>query len=215
MATIFSRIKDTVVADLHEAIDQKEQKNPIAVLNHYLRKCESETERVRKLVERQFLLKEEFGREYREAEHYANKRKYQVEIATKAGEKELVEFALKEQCYYEERMARLKESLQQTSQQLTELEQKYEEMKHKLKDMKLKRMELMGRENVAHAHHRMNKVVDHTGYTSKAFDTFEEMESYLDRLEHQITSSYHRHTIDAQIAQLEKQLKSEESHTVS
>ncbi|WP_226669040.1 PspA/IM30 family protein [Metabacillus litoralis] len=215
MANIFSRIKDTVAADLHEAIDQKEQKNPISVLNHYLRQCENETEKVRKLVERQYLLKEEFNREYKEALFLADKRKHQAEIAAKAGESELHEFALKEQAHYEERVARLSESRSQTSRQLEELEQKYEEMKHKLKDMQIKRMELMGRENMARAHHRMNKVVEQNSYSTKAFSRFDEMEGYLDRLEHQVNSTYHRNTIDARIAQLEKQLKTEETNTVS
>jgi phage shock protein A len=215
MANIFTRIKDSITADLHEVIDQKEQKNPISVLNHYLRQCENETEKVRKLVERQYLLKEEFNREYNEAVHLAEKRKHQAEIASKAGEAELYEFALKEQTYYEERVARLNESLVQTNRQLEELEQKYEEMKHKLKDMHIKRMELMGRENIARAHHRMNKVVDNNSYSTKAFSRFEEMESYLDRLEHQVNSAYHRNTIDARIAQLEKQQKNQETNTIS
>ncbi|MBO1512721.1 PspA/IM30 family protein [Metabacillus bambusae] len=215
MANIFTRIKDSITADLHEVIDQKEQKNPISVLNHYLRQCENETEKVRKLVERQYLLKEEFNREYNEALHLAEKRKHQAEIASKAGEAELYEFALKEQTYYEERVARLNESRGQTNRQLEELEQKYEEMKHKLKDMHIKRMELMGRENMARAHHRMNKVVDNNSYSTKAFSRFEEMESYLDRLEHQVNSAYHRNTIDARIAQLEKQEKSQETNTIS
>jgi lia operon protein LiaH len=215
MANIFTRIRDSISADLHEVIDQKEQKNPISVLNHYLRQCENETEKVRKLVERQYLLKEEFNREYNEALHLAEKRKHQAEIASKAGEAELYEFALKEQTYYEERVARLNESRVQTNRQLEELEQKYEEMKHKLKDMHIKRMELMGRENMARAHHRMNKVVDNNSYSTKAFSRFEEMESYLDRLEHQVNSAYHRNTIDARIAQLEKQQKNQETNTIS
>ncbi|OAS83004.1 MULTISPECIES: PspA/IM30 family protein [Metabacillus] len=215
MANIFTRIRDSISADLHEVIDQKEQKNPISVLNHYLRQCENETDKVRKLVERQYLLKEEFNREYNEAVHLAEKRKHQAEIASKAGEAELYEFALKEQTYYEERVARLNESRGQTNRQLEELEQKYEEMKHKLKDMHIKRMELMGRENMARAHHRMNKVVDNNSYSTKAFYRFEEMESYLDRLEHQVNSAYHRNTIDARIAQLEKQQKNQETNTIS
>lgn len=215
MGNIFTRIKDSISADLHEALDQKEQKNPISVLNHYLRQCENETEKVRKLVERQYLLREEFNREYNEALHLAEKRKRQAEIASKAGEDDLYEFALKEHTHYEDRVARLNDSRQQTNRQLEELEQNYEEMKHKLKDMHIKRMELMGRENIARAHHRMNKVVDNNSYSTKAFSRFEEMESYLDRLEHQVNTAYHRNTIDGRIAQLEKQLKNEETNTIS
>ena len=57
-------------------------------------------------------------------------------------------------------LSSLKEALQQVEQQLNELVRKYEEMKHKLKDMNIKRMELMGKENIARANYRMNQVLN-------------------------------------------------------
>ena len=108
MTNLFARIKNTVLADLHEALDQKEQKNPIALLNQYLRECEQETEKVRKLLERQYRLKEEFTREYNQALELAEKRKKQAEIASNAGEVELYQFAIAEQQQYDERILRLK-----------------------------------------------------------------------------------------------------------
>jgi lia operon protein LiaH len=213
MTNLLTRIKNTIMADLHEALDQKEQKNPIALLNQYLRECEQETEKVRSLLERQYTLKEEFTREYHHALELAEKRKRQAEIASKAGETELYEFASSEQHQYEERAARLKEALQTALQQLSDLERKYEEMKHKLKDMNIRRLELMGRENVTRAHHRMNKVLENNTYSNKAYSRFKEIETYLDRLEHQVNSSYYRSTIDARIAQLEKEMKKEDTHS--
>ncbi|MCH1624273.1 PspA/IM30 family protein [Ferdinandcohnia quinoae] len=215
MGNLFTRLKNTIAADFHEILDNKEQKNPIALLNQYLRQCEVEVEKVRKLVERQYSLKDQFTREYREARTLADKRKHQAEIAKEAGENELYEFALQEQISYEERAVRLQEALRNASQHLVELEKKYEEMKHKLKDMHIKRMELMGRENIARANHRMNQVLESNSYSNKAYTSFEDMESYLDRLEHQVNSSYHRNTIDARIAQLEKDMKNEETHSIS
>ncbi|RXJ00363.1 PspA/IM30 family protein [Anaerobacillus alkaliphilus] len=213
--SLFSRIKNTIAADVHEMLDEKEQKNPIALLNQYLRDCEKEVEKVRKLVERQYLLKEEFTKEYNDARLLADKRKYQVEVAARAGETELMNFAIQEQTHYEERASRLKLSLEQATSHLYELEQKYEEMKHKLKDMHIKRMELMGRENMTRANHRMDQMLEHNGYTGKTGSKFDEMDRYLDRLEHQANSQYHRNTIDSRIAQLEKQLKNQESHSIS
>nr|WP_304215195.1 PspA/IM30 family protein [Fredinandcohnia onubensis] len=215
MANLLTRIKDTILADFHGVLDEKEKKNPIALLNQYLRQCEAEVEKVRKLVERQHSLKDQFAREHREAADLAEKRKYQAGLAQQAGETELYEFAVQEQVSYEERAAKLQEALKNTATELIGLEKKYEEMKHKLKDMHIKRMELMGRENIARANHRMNQVLDTNAYTNKASRTFEDMESYLDRLEHQVNSSYHRNTIDARIAQLEKEVKNEETHSIS
>ena len=215
MTNLFARIKNTVLADLHEALDQKERKNPIALLNQYLRECEQETEKVRKLLERQYRLKEEFTREYNQALELAEKRKKQAEIASNAGEVELYQFAIAEQQQYDERILRLKELLVQSDKQLVDLEQKYEEMKHKLKDMNIRRLELMGRENVTRAQNKMNLVLDNQSYSSKSYSKFQEIETYLDRLEQQVNSSFYRNTIDARIAGLEKQNHEKKDETSS
>lgn len=215
MSQLFSRMKQAISADVHDLLDKKEKKNPIAMLNEYLRQCELETEKVRKLVERQSLLKVEFTREYKHAQQLAEKRKHQAEVARQAGEVELTEFAVQESLQYEQRATRLKEALHQVEQQLSELVRKYEEMKHKLKDMNIKRMELMGRENIARANHRINQVLNVEDTYTKPVARFEEMESYLDQIEHQVNSNYYRHTIDARIAQLEKEVKSKETDSIS
>lgn len=215
MSQLFSRMKQVFYADLHDILEKKEKRNPIAMLNQYLRQCEQETEKVRKLIERQSLLRAEFKREYNNTKEIAEKRKYQVDIAKQAGEVELAEFALKDSLQYEERAVRLKEASQQAEQQLEELERKYEEMKHKLKDMKVKRMELMGRENIAHANYRINQVLDAHQEYSKPLANFEEMEQYLDQIEYQVNFNYNRFTIDARIAQLEKERKQQETDSNS
>ncbi|HEY2421553.1 MAG TPA: PspA/IM30 family protein [Neobacillus sp.] len=215
MTNLFTRIKNTITADLHEALDQKEKQNPISLLNQYLRQCEQETEKVRKLLERQYSLQDEFTRELHQAVELAGKRKYQAEIASKAGDIELHQFASAEHQQYADRAQRLRESLEQVKAQLGELERKYQEMKHKLKDMHIRRMELMGRENVTRANHRMNQVLDFNAYSDKSFSRFQEIENYLDRLEHQVNSSYYRSTIDARVAQLEKEMNFEESKSIS
>ena len=214
MTNLFSRIKQTISADFHEVLDKKEQKNPIAMLNQYLRDCEREVEKVRKLVERQNLLKEEFVREYHQASNLAEKRKAQAAVAEKAGEAELLEFANREHQQFQDRADNLKVSLGKVTEDLSNLEQKYEEMKHRLKDMYIKRMELMGRENVARATHRMNQVVD-SSKAEHSYTRFNEMESYLDGLEHQVNTAYHRDTIDSRIAVLEKEMHQTEEKTHS
>ena len=90
-------------------------------------------------------------------------------------------------------------------------------MKHKLKDMNIRRLELMGRENISRVQNKMNQVLDNQTYSNPSYSRFQEIESYLDRLEHQVNSSYYRNTIDARIAQLEKQKngKNEETSSIS
>ncbi|GAA0317809.1 PspA/IM30 family protein [Bacillus carboniphilus] len=214
MANLFSRLKNSLEADFHEMLDNKEQKNPIAALNQYLRQCEKEVEKVRKLLERQYMLKDEFTKEYQQALDLVEKRRHQADIAAKAGEEELHQFAVAELKMYEERVERLKASRTQVLQQLVELERKYEEMKHKVKDMHIRRMELMGRENMTRAQMKMNKMLQSTNsYSEQPFSKFSDMENYLERLEYKINSDYHRNTIDARIISLEKELKKEESIT--
>ncbi|WP_082232520.1 PspA/IM30 family protein [Halobacillus massiliensis] len=211
MANLFTRIKDTISADFHEALDQKEQKNPVAMLNQYLRESEKETEKVRKLVERQYRLKDEFSRELQKSLDMAEKRKGQAEIAQKAGEASMYEFAVNEQQEYEARAERLKASRLESMEQLETLEKKYEVMKHKLKDMQLKRMELMGRENIARAHYRMNQVIEESA--DKPYSRFAELDRYIEDMEYKVNSSYYRGTFDSKIAKLEKDMKEETSVT--
>ena len=201
---IFTRIKDSISADLHNMMDKKEQKNPIAALNQYLRQSEEEKEKVRKLIDRQYRLKDEFTREYMKAQDFADKRLKQAGIAEKAGETAMHEFAVKEHEEYQARADRMKASREEAVQQLDQLEQKYEEMKHKLKDMHLRRMELMGRENIAHANHQINKVTEEAA--NKPFSKFAEMEQYIENLEYKVNSAYYRSTFDSKIAKLEKEM---------
>lgn len=205
MTNIFTRIKDSISADLHHLMDQKEQKNPIAALNQYLRQSEQEKDKVRKLVERQYRLKDEFSREYLKAQDLADKRLKQAQIAEKAGETEMYEFAIKEHDEYQARAERLKANREEAITQLEMLEQKYEDMKHKLKDMHLRRMELMGRENIARANHQINRVVHESA--DKPYSRFAEMESYIEGLEHKVNGAYYRSTFDSKIERLEKEMQ--------
>lgn len=215
MANVFSRIKNIIVADLNEVLVQKEQKNPIGMLNQYLHECELETEKVRKLLERQYMLKNEFVRESHHAAELASKRKSQSAFAEQAGDAELAHFADQEHQQYAQRAVRLSEALKQANQQLIELETKYEEMKHKLKDMNIRRLELMGRENVSRAHQRMRRVMDQNSFTNESFNRFNEIDTYFDQVENQVNRAYYSNTIDARIAQLEKSMKKEETFSAS
>lgn len=215
MSNLFTRIKDIISADLHQALDLKEKKNPIALLNHYLRQCEQETEKVKALIERQYTLQEQFTKEYQEALELAAKRKLQAEIAATAGEAALADFAKAEHEQYAERAEHLSKALEQTKAQAEDLERKYQEMRHKLKDMNIRRMELMGRENVTRAQHKMNQVLENNTTSVKSSSRFQEIEDYIDRLENQVNSSYYRSTIDSRIAELEKEMKIKESKSIS
>lgn len=205
MTNLFQRIKDSISSDIHQLLDQKEQKNPLAALNHYLRQSEQEKEKVRKLIERQFKLKDEFTREYHRADDLAKKRLKQAEIAERAGEKDMYDFAMQEYEEYKARADRMQASREEAVEQLARLEEKFEQMKHKLKNMNLRRMELMGRENIARANYQMDKVMDESA--DKPFSRFSEIESYIEGLEYKVEHAYKRSTFDQKIARLESELE--------
>jgi len=214
MANLLTKIKDLIIADLNEARQIKEKQSPIALLNQYLQECEQETEKVGKLIERQASLKEEFTREYLQATERAEKRKHQAEIASNAGETELFQFASAEHQQYAERAERLKTSLAQVTEQLSELERKHDEMNHKVKDMHLRRMELMGRENVTRANLKINQVSDSSSYSDQFSSKFKDIENYLERLEQKVNQSFFHSTIDARMEQLEKEMGKQDELSV-
>lgn len=208
MSNLFTRIKDSIAADLNDLLDQKEQKNPIAMLNHHLRRCENEVKHVRELIDRQYLLKDHFIKEYHIASEMAAKRQHQAEVAKRALEDELYTFAVKEYEDYQAKAEHLDKAYKDTVKQLDQLEQKYAEMKRKLKDMHLKRMELMSRENIAAANHRMSRVIQPERVFGQSFSKFEESEMYLEQLEQKVNTNYHQNTIDARIREIERRLES-------
>ncbi|MRH44058.1 PspA/IM30 family protein [Aquibacillus halophilus] len=203
MSNLLTRIKDSIAADFHEVLDQKEQKNPIGHLNQYVRECEQEVRKMKLLVEKQYVIKQEFTRELNQAKSMASKRKRQAELALEAGEQELHQHAHEEQLQYENRVSELTGITDKTIKELETLEAKYVQMKHKLKDLYVKKMDLTGRENVARAHSGMNKVL-HSDLVAKSTSKFSEMESYIERLENKVKSDYRLHTLDAKLAELEK-----------
>src|SRR5690625_373747 len=211
MSNIFTRIKDSISQDVHNLLDEKEDKNPIAALNHYLRQSEQEKEKVKKLLERQYRLKEQFTKEWCVADDHATKRKNQADIARAANELDLLEFAEREYEEYSSRATRLKQAREEVTKQIYELETKYKEMNHRLKDMHLKRMELMGRENVARANQQMNKILQED--TEKPYSRFNDLEKFIENIENKVNQRYYESTFDQKIAALEREVEQESQAT--
>ncbi|WP_040226663.1 PspA/IM30 family protein [Bhargavaea cecembensis] len=180
MNSIWNRIKYTVQADLHDLLDKKEQHNPIALLNEYIRAAEKQTDATGKLLDRQGKLKQELEKERQEAAAMLEKRRGQLELAEKAGEEDLAAFARDEVKAYGTRVGELENSILDTDRELLALERKYEEMKHKVKDMKVRQLQLMGKENATRAHRRMDAVIRPEDNGSLA--SYGEMQEYIDGL---------------------------------
>lgn len=204
--SLFGRVRDAVLADFHNVLDEKERKNPIAMLNQYLRNSEREVTKIEKLIERHKTLKSNFAHELEGARYFVNKRSNQAVIAKEAGEIQLHERALEEVAYYEGQVARLEKMYAGVVEQIDELERRLSEMKNKLKEMNAKRMELMARENMAHANRRMNTAL-HKMDENNPFLRFEEIENHIRDLELRINEDHERDTFDMKIAKLEREMK--------
>lgn len=203
MSTLWNRLKYTVQADLHELFDKKESKNPISLLNQYLREAEKQTEAVGKLLKRQQALKEELEKELQEAENMAAKRRNQLALARETGDDELIAFAEAEVQAYEGRAAQISASIKETTYEQMSLEQKFEEMKHKVKDMKVRQLQLMGKENVTRARRQMDKVIT-PGQMEGPLATMDEMHRYIENLGEQIDRSHQHSSMEQRLEILEK-----------
>lgn len=209
MTSLLNRLKYSIEADLHKLFDKKEEKNPIAMLNQYIREAEKQTEQTGKWLERQGNLKQELEKELVETMQMVEKRKNQVDLATASGEEDLAAFALAEVTAYEERAIVLQNSIHQTTEELFGLERKYEEMKHKIKDMKVRQLQLMGKENATRAHHQMDRILQ-PEQKEKNFGTFEDMEQYIERLGQKIEKEHEVTSMEQRLQMLEKNAQTKE-----
>lgn len=214
MTTLWKRFKYAFEADLHTAFDKKEQKNPIAMLNQYIREAQKQTEKTGTWIERQSQLKIQLEKELHESQEMLAKRTTQLELANQTNEGELIDFAKAEVAAYTNRAEVLQASISRTTEELFGLEQKYEEMKHKVKDMKVRQLQLMGKENVTRAHHQMDRMLQPE--SSKNADNrlvaFDEMEQYIDRLGQRIEKDHDVSSMERRLAQLEK--KEQPTHEI-
>lgn len=199
MVGLLKRFRYTLEADLHQLFDKKESKNPIAMLNQYIREAEKQTEQTGKLLGRQAQLKEQLQSELKETSEMLGKRTRQLELAQQANEVDLVAFASQEVESYQTRQSTLLNSIEQSNKEFVELEQKFETMKHKIKDMKVRQLQLMGKENVTRAHHKMDEVLK-----SKDESEFDDLSSYIETLADKIEEDYERTQLESRLASLEK-----------
>lgn len=202
MNSLWYRLKYSVESDLHNIFDKKEEKNPIAMLNQYIREAEKQTDSVGKLLERQGKLKVELQKELLEAEKMVDKRKHQLELARTVGEEDLVTFAEEEVATYESRATTLSESILNAANELISLERKFEEMKHKVKDMKVRQLQLMGKENVTRAHHRMDQFISAED-SKKQLPTVGELNKYIENLGGKIEREYETSSMERRLESLE------------
>lgn len=207
MNDLFTKLKRTLEADLYEAMEMKDKKHPLYKLNQYLRESENEVQQVQRMIERQYRLKEEVKREQQTAAGMAVKRKGQAEIAHMTeGAEELYEYAIREQTIYEDRASRLDHMLVQIDMDLKQLEEKFTVMKQSLKDMQIKRLELMGADNLSKVHDKIDGLIEKGAVPNGKRKDRGDMEG-LDR---KVRANHYGMIMDTRLAALEKEAKKNE-----
>src|SRR5699024_100351 len=161
---------------------------------------------VKKLLQKQYQLKEQFTSEYHQADDLRTKRKKQAEIAKQANETELFHFAESEFAEYNDRANRMQTARENAIDQIEELEKNYKEMKHKLINKRLKRMELNGRKNGTITNQNMNQILQE--YSTGSVDRFRELEEFIESIEKKVNKAYYKSTFDQKRADLEKEMMS-------
>ncbi|MBD8031918.1 MULTISPECIES: PspA/IM30 family protein [Solibacillus] len=202
MKNLFTKFKYSIQADLHDLFDKKVEKNPIKMLNHYIREAEKQTEQTGKLLARQAHLKKELELQLSQTVEMLEKREKQLHLAQASEEVELITFAQEEVAAYTARKHTLLTSIDAANEEYFALERKFETMKHKIKDMKVRQLQLMGKENVVRANHQMDKVL-----TSNNNENFDELSIYIDELSQNIERKYEVTSFESRLAQLEKEQK--------
>ncbi|KGR85817.1 PspA/IM30 family protein [Lysinibacillus odysseyi] len=199
---LLQRFINTAEAKLHEMFDSAERKNPISMLNQYVRQAEKETEKVGSLVVRQADLKHKIATELSQVEKKLQKRTEQLQLAQQSEEKDLIDFTLSEVEAYKTRVDLLEQSLAEATAEHANLERQFEQMKHRLQDMKVRQLQLMSKENVAHAHYRLEEA------SSKQADLhankFGEATEYIERISLKLKNDYEITTFEQRLAALER-----------
>ncbi|MGN7476560.1 PspA/IM30 family protein [Solibacillus silvestris] len=202
MKNLLTKFKYSIQADLHDLFDKKAERNPIKMLNQYIREAEKQTEETGKLLARQAQLKKELELQLSQTTEMLEKREKQLHLAQATEEVELITFAQEEVTAYTARKQSLLTSIDAANGEYFALERKFETMKHKIKDMKVRQLQLMGKENVVRANHQMDKVLE-----ANKNENFDELSTYIDELSQNIERKYEVTTFEARLAQLEKEKK--------
>jgi len=146
---IFKRIKNIVMADIHEVLDKAE--DPISMVGQYLREMEEQLAKAQKAVADQLFLEKKYEMLVAETQVIIEKRVRQANLAVDRNEDEVAKLALQDKIVQEQKLASYKQQQEAIQAQTAHLYEKVKELKDKYEELKLKQQELIARANAAKA----------------------------------------------------------------
>ncbi|MBB5325123.1 phage shock protein A [Anoxybacillus tepidamans] len=171
---LFKRIKNVVLADLHDLIDKCE--DPISMTKQYLRELEEQIEKAQQALAQQFIVENRYERLIQHAEEMVEKRARQAKLAVEKNEEAIAKMALQEKLLYEKKLDAYKQQYTTLSEKTTYLKEQLKKLKETYEELKVKQLDLIARANAAKAIKTINTslVSFHPEHALKGFARMEE-----------------------------------------
>ncbi|WP_212934988.1 PspA/IM30 family protein [Bacillus hominis] len=183
---ILKRIKNIVVADVHQTLDKMEK--PINMLKQYLRETEQQITKAEKALSHQYYLEKKYEALISETDALIAKRTRQAELAVSREEDHMAQLALQEKIVNEKKAELYRKQYEITKEQTATLYEQIDKLQKKYGELQYKELVLVSRLNAAQAIKESNRAIDsfHTESTAKGFAR---IESYVQKLEAETAAS--------------------------
>ncbi|MBE5107985.1 PspA/IM30 family protein [Bacillus thuringiensis] len=183
---ILKRIKNIVVADVHQTLDKLEK--PTNMLKQYLRETEQQITKAEKALSHQYYLEKKYEALISETDALIAKRTRQAELAVSREEDQMAQLALQEKIVNEKKAELYRKQYEITKEQTATLYEQIDKLQKKYGELQYKELVLVSRLNAAQAIKESNRAIDsfHTESTAKGFAR---IESYVQKLEAETAAS--------------------------
>ncbi|MFD6509478.1 PspA/IM30 family protein [Bacillus sp. NPDC060175] len=183
---ILKRIKNIVVADVHQTLDKIEK--PVSMLKQYLRETEQQITKAEKALSHQYYLEKKYESLILETDALIAKRTRQAELAVSREEDQMAQLALQEKIVNEKKAELYRQQYEITKEQTATIYEQIDKLQKKYGELQYKELVLVSRLNAAQAIKESNRAIDsfHTESTAKGFAR---IESYVQKLEAETAAS--------------------------
>jgi len=125
--SVLRRVRDMSLATLNDRLEKSE--DPVRVIDQFLWSTHQEIVQSEQLQRQYAAHTDNLYRQWKDAEHWMNKREEQALTALRAGEEHAAKLALQDKIAHEERAVRYRQLYEQSRQELQELEQLLQELR--------------------------------------------------------------------------------------
>lgn len=221
MFTFFRRMKTVVSSELNAMLEKAE--DPIKMLDQFMLDMGKDIRDAETSVAKQTASEKMLKRKLDDANAKVTKRKKQAEQALQAGDEELARRALEDKQEYEQEVALLQQSWEQSQTDSKLLKEKLDEMKKEYRQMKLKKDSLQARAESAKMRTKLNRTMSTIGNdeSKRGFERMEEKvlqyeaeaetSEELKSVDHSLDDAFAKmdNRIDKELIELKKQMNIE------